>query len=81
MHWLADGGMFLEQRGAETGRRKTRRGIKPRGAPANDNDVLHGGHSTRVQNFLPRVSQVPLKVIQNDRRISRTSSQNDWCLM
>ena len=31
------------------------------------------------QNFLPRASHVPRNVIQNDSRMSRTSSQND-CL-
>ena len=46
-----------------------------------DDDVVHGGHSTRVQNFLPRVSHVPRNVIQNESRISRRSSQNDWRLM
>ena len=61
--------------------RKTRGGIEPRGPSADDDDVLHRGHSTRVQNFLPRVSHVPRNVIQNDSRISRTSSQNDCCRM
>ena len=81
MDRLADGGMFFEQRGAEPGSCETCGGMEPSGPSADDHDVLHGGHSTRVQNFLPRDSHVPRNVIQNESRISLTSSQNDWCLM
>ena len=44
---------------------------------ADDDHILHRGHSNSSQNFLLRDSQVPRDVIQNDRIINRRSSQND----
>ena len=39
---------------------------------------LHRSRGLGHYSFEPLVSQVPRKVIQNDSRISRTSSQKDW---
>ncbi len=44
MHRLAAGGMFLEERDAEAGAGKLPAGVKPRGAPADNDCVVHIFH-------------------------------------
>ena len=77
MHGFTDRPVLLEQGDPETGSRQARRGVEARGTSADDDHILHRGHSNRSQNFLPRDSHVPRDVIQNDSSISRTSSHND----
>ena len=55
MHRLAAGGMFLEERDAEAGAGKPPAGVKPRGAPADNDCVVHGADYT---GFLRTTNQI-----------------------
>ena len=76
MDGLADARVFLEKGRLKSGSSKAGAGKQARGPAADDDDVVHRGHSTPY-NLRPRASHRPRNVIQNDRRMSRTSKQND----
>ena len=67
--------VFLDDDDAEACGRKIARRQKTRGAAADDDDVPTDGH----QYLRPLDSHLPRKLIQNDNRIKRISSQNDCC--
>ena len=77
MHGLAYRRVLFKQRRVESTARETRPDVQAGGPAADDDDVVHRGHSTRPHSFPPRFSHVPRNVIQNDNAISLTSSQND----
>ena len=75
VHWHTDLIVLLDDDDAEPCGRKIARRQKTRGAAADDDDVPTDGH----QYLRPLDSHLPRKLIQNDNRIKRISSQNDCC--
>ena len=73
VHRHADLIVLFKDRRAEAGRREIARGQEASRPTADDDHVTPARH----QYLRPLDSHVPRKLIQNDRRIKRTSSQSD----
>ena len=73
VHRDADGRVFFEHDDVVPGGGEIACGDEACGTGANDRNIAHRW----IQYFLPRASHVPWKLIQNDRRIKRTSSNHE----
>ena len=76
MHRLANDGVFFQHEGRSASRRRAPARRKTGRSPADDDDI---GCMTPEpgQNLRSRCSHVPRRLIQNDSRMSRMSSQKD----
>jgi hypothetical protein len=74
VHRRADAFVLFEEQDVMAAPRQPCGGQRARRPGADDDNVAR---ESSAQNFRPLASQVPRNVIQNDNRISRTSSHSD----